>query len=124
MDLHNWNTAVTLTWNLFDGFGTGARVASLRSQQTQNEWEESEYESTLEILLRNAAADWQAALNAIEEAILAPRRGRRGRAGRRRRGSMRAPPPRSSSGGRPRPAARWNWKRRGTPATPWRRSPN
>ena len=71
MDLHNWNTAVTLTWNLFDGFGTGARVASLRSQQTQNEWEESEYESTLEILLRNAAADWQAALNAIEEAILA-----------------------------------------------------
>ena len=71
LELHNWNAGVTLTWNLFDGFGSGSRVASLRSQRTQNDWEQNEYESTLEVTLRNATANWQAALTAIEEATLA-----------------------------------------------------
>lgn len=71
MALHNWNAGVSLTWNLFDGFGAGSRVASLRSQVTQNDWEQNEYESTLEVTLRNATANWQAALAAIEEATLA-----------------------------------------------------
>ena len=69
--LHNWNAGVTLTWNLFDGFGSGSRVASLRSQATQNDWERDEYETTLEVTLRNAVANWEAALAAIEEATLA-----------------------------------------------------
>ena len=71
LELHNWNAGVSLSWNLFDGFGSGSRVASLRSQETQNEWEQNEYETTLEVLLRAAAADWQAALHAIGEATLA-----------------------------------------------------
>ena len=71
LQLHNWNAGVSLTWNLFDGFGSGSRVASLRSQVTQNDWEANEYESTLEVTLRNATANWQAALTAIEEATLA-----------------------------------------------------
>ncbi len=71
LQLHNWNAGVTLNWNLFDGFGTGSRVASLRSQMTQNDWEANEYEATLEVTLRNATANWQAALTAIEEATLA-----------------------------------------------------
>jgi outer membrane protein TolC len=71
LELHNWNAGVSLTWNLFDGFGSGSRVASLRSQITQNDWEQNEYESTLEVTLRNATANWQAALTAIEEATLA-----------------------------------------------------
>jgi outer membrane protein TolC len=69
--LHNWNAGVSLNWSLFDGFGSGSRVASLRSQITQNDWEQNEYESTLEVTLRNATANWQAALTAIEEATLA-----------------------------------------------------
>ena len=71
LQLHNWNAGVTLSWNLFDGFGSGSRVASLRSRVTQNDWEQNEYESTLEVTLRNATANWQAALTAIEEATLA-----------------------------------------------------
>ncbi len=71
LQLHNWNAGVTLSWNLFDGFGSGSRVASLRSQVTQNDWEQNEYESTLEVTLRNATANWEAALTAIEEATLA-----------------------------------------------------
>ncbi len=69
--LHNWNAGVSLTWTLFDGFETGSRLASLRSQRTQKEWEENEYESSLEVQLRNASAGWLAALNAVEEATLA-----------------------------------------------------
>ena len=71
IQLHNWNAGVSLTWNLFDGFGSRSRVASLRSQVTQNDWEQNEYESTLEVLLRGATADWQAALTALEDATLA-----------------------------------------------------
>ena len=71
LQLHNWNAGVTLSWNLFDGFGSGSRVASLRSRVTQNDWEQNEYESTLEVTLRNATANWEAALTAIEEATLA-----------------------------------------------------
>ena len=71
MALHNWNAGVNLTWNLFDGFGARSRVASLRSQVTQNDWEQNEYEGTLEVTLRNATANWQAALTAIEDATLA-----------------------------------------------------
>ena len=71
LQLHNWNAGVTLTWNLFDGFGSRSRVASLRSQRTQNDWEQDEYESTLEVTLRNATADWEAALTALEDATLA-----------------------------------------------------
>ena len=71
LELHNWNAGVSLTWNLFDGFGSGSRVASLRSQRTQNDWEQNEYEATLEVTLRNATANWEAALTAIEEATLA-----------------------------------------------------
>lgn len=69
--LHNWNAGVTLTWSLFDGLGTGSRLESLRSQETQAEWEQVEFESTLEVLLRRASADWSGALSALEEAALA-----------------------------------------------------
>ena len=71
LQLHNWNAGVTLTWNIFDGFGSGSRVASLRSRVTQNDWEQNEYEATLEVTLRNATANWEAALTAVEEATLA-----------------------------------------------------
>lgn len=69
--LHNWNAGVTLTWSLFDGLGTGSRLQSLRSQETQAEWEQVEFESTLEVLLRQASANWNGALAALEEATLA-----------------------------------------------------
>lgn len=69
--LHNWNAGVTLTWSLFDGLGTGSRLESLRSQETQAEWEQVEFESSLEIRLRLASADWNGALAALEEATLA-----------------------------------------------------
>ncbi len=71
LDLHNWNAGVTLTWNLFDGLGRRSRAASLRSQQTQSEWEQNEFESTLEVFLHQAAANWNGALAALEEATLA-----------------------------------------------------
>ena len=71
LELHNWNAGVTLTWNLFDGLGRRSRAASLRSQETQSEWEQNEFESTLEVLLRQASADWDGALAALEEATLA-----------------------------------------------------
>lgn len=71
LDLHNWNAGVTLTWNLFDGLGRRSRAASLRSQETQSEWEQNEFESTLEVLLHQASANWNGALAALEEATLA-----------------------------------------------------
>ena len=71
LELHNWNAGVTLTWSLFDGLGRRSRAASLRSQETQSEWEQNEFESTLEVLLRQASADWNGALAALEEATLA-----------------------------------------------------
>ena len=71
LDLHNWNAGVTLTWNLFDGLGRRSRAASLRSQETQSEWEQNEFESTLEVFLHQAAANWNGALAALEEATLA-----------------------------------------------------
>lgn len=71
LELHNWNAGVTLTWNLFDGLGRRSRAASLRSQETQSEWEQNEFESTLEVLLRQASAEWNGALAALEEATLA-----------------------------------------------------
>ena len=71
LQLHNWNAGVSLSWTLFDGFGTGSRIASLRSQITQKGWEQHEYESTLEVLLRDTTASWRAALTAIEEVTLA-----------------------------------------------------
>lgn len=69
--LHNWNAGVTLTWSLFDGLGVGSRLESLRSQETQAEWEQVEFESTLEVRLRGASANWSGALAALEEAALA-----------------------------------------------------
>ncbi len=71
LQLHNWNAGVSVTWNLFDGFGTRATLARYDSQRTQTAWQQNEFESTLEVLLRNAAADWNAALEAIEDAAIA-----------------------------------------------------
>lgn len=71
MSLHNWNAGVSLNWTLFDGFETRNRIAGLRSRETQSEWEQSEFESLLEVELRAAAASWRGALAALEEATLA-----------------------------------------------------
>lgn len=71
LSLHNWNAGVVLNWNLFDGFGTRNRVAGLRSRETQSEWEQTQYESLLEVELRAAAAAWRGALASLEEATLA-----------------------------------------------------
>ncbi len=67
----NWNVGVTVNWTLFDGLGTRAQVAGLRSQRTRNEWEQAQYESTLEVQLRDQVRRWNDALAAIEDARLA-----------------------------------------------------
>ncbi len=69
--LHNWTAGVFVNWRLFDGLQTGSRAAGLRSQETQSEWDRSQYESVLEVDLRAAAASWRGALAALEEATLA-----------------------------------------------------
>ena len=71
MSLHNWNAGVFLNWTLFDGFGTRNRIAGIRSRETQSEWEQSEFESLLEVEIRAATAAWRGALAALEEAALA-----------------------------------------------------
>ncbi len=67
----NWVVGASVNWTLFDGLGTRAQVAALQSQRTRNEWEQLEYESTLEVLLRDQVRRWNDALAAIEDARLA-----------------------------------------------------
>ena len=118
LQLHNWNAGVSLTWNLFDGFGSGSRVASLRSQVTQNDWEQNEYESTLEGDAPERHRQLAGGADRDRGGHARPRRGhgggtgRRGRTHRRRRDGL-------PGHGRPcRPAATSSSKRPVTPMTP------
>ncbi len=71
IDRRNWTVGVRLNWTLFDGLRTPSRLAALRSQQTRSEWDQSEYEATVEVLLRDQVRRWNDALTAIEDAQLA-----------------------------------------------------
>ena len=113
--LHNWNAGVSLTWNLFDGFGSGSRVASLRSQVTQNDWEQNEYESTLEVTLRNATAELGGGAYRNRGSDARAGRGRGSGTGRYGRTRGRSRDALSRHGDGPGPAGKWNSRGRSTP---------
>lgn len=69
--LHTWNAGINFDWKLFDGHRTHSRVAALRSQKTQNEYDEQTFRDQLSVDLKEANGTWIRALEALEVTLLA-----------------------------------------------------
>jgi outer membrane protein TolC len=69
--LHNWNAGVRLDWTLFDGLRTNAEIEALRSQVSQNLFEEGSFRSELALELERTTGTWTRALEAVEVARIA-----------------------------------------------------
>jgi outer membrane protein TolC len=66
--LHTWTAGIRLNWTLFDGLRTDAEVKALRSQVSQNLFEESSFRSELSMELERTTGTWTRALEAVEVA--------------------------------------------------------
>jgi HAE1 family hydrophobic/amphiphilic exporter-1 len=69
--LHTWTAGVRLDWTLFDGLRTNAEVKALRSQVSQNRFEEGSFRSELSMELERTTGTWTRALEAVEVAQFA-----------------------------------------------------
>lgn len=69
--LHSWTVGVSLDWKLFDGYRTQSQTRVLRSQISQNEYDESAFRSQLSVQLKQANGTWLRALEALEVTDLA-----------------------------------------------------
>jgi HAE1 family hydrophobic/amphiphilic exporter-1 len=71
LGLHTWAAGVSFDWKLFDGFRTKSRTGVLRSQITQNQYDESAFRNRLSVDLKEANGTWLRALEALEVTNLA-----------------------------------------------------
>jgi outer membrane protein TolC len=69
--LRTWTAGVRLDWTLFDGLRTNAEVKALRSQVSQNRFEEGSFRSELSMELERTTGTWTRALEAVEVAQFA-----------------------------------------------------
>jgi outer membrane protein TolC len=69
--LHTWSAGFTFDWKLFDGFRTKSQTGVLRSQITQNQYDESAFRNRLSVDLKEANGTWLRALEAHEVTALA-----------------------------------------------------
>jgi HAE1 family hydrophobic/amphiphilic exporter-1 len=69
--LHTWAAGFTFDWKLFDGFRTKSQTGVLRSQITQNQYDESAFRNRLSVDLKEANGTWLRALEAHEVTALA-----------------------------------------------------
>ncbi len=69
--LHTWAAGIAFDWKLFDGFRTKSQAGVLRSQITQNEFDESAFKNRLSVDLKQANGTWLRALEALEVTGLA-----------------------------------------------------
>jgi outer membrane protein TolC len=69
--LHTWTVGARLDWTIFDGLSTNAEIAALRSQKSQNTFEEGSFRSELAMELERATGTWVRVLEAIEVAEFA-----------------------------------------------------
>jgi HAE1 family hydrophobic/amphiphilic exporter-1 len=69
--LHTWTAGVRLNWTLFDGLKTNAEIEALRSQVSQNLFEEGSFRSELAMELERTTGTWTRALEAVEVARFA-----------------------------------------------------
>jgi HAE1 family hydrophobic/amphiphilic exporter-1 len=67
----SWAVGVGLDWTLFDGLRTNAEIEALRSQVTQNRFEEDSFRSELSMELERTTGTWTRALEAVEVARFA-----------------------------------------------------
>jgi outer membrane protein TolC len=68
--LHTWTAGVRLNWTLFDGLRTNAEIEALRSQVSQNLFEERSFRSELAMELERTTGTWTRALEAVKVAQL------------------------------------------------------
>jgi HAE1 family hydrophobic/amphiphilic exporter-1 len=69
--LHTWTAGVRLNWTLFDGLQTNAEIKALRSQVSQNLFDEGSFRSELAMELERTTGTWTRALEAVEVAQFA-----------------------------------------------------
>jgi len=69
--LHSWAAGLVFDWKLFDGFRTRSQTGVLRSQITQNQYDESTYRNLLSVDLKEANGTWLRAIEALEVTSLA-----------------------------------------------------
>lgn len=69
--LHTWAAGIIFDWKLFDGFRTKSQKGVLRSQITQNQYDESTFRNQLSVDLKEANGTWLRALEALEVTDLA-----------------------------------------------------
>lgn len=68
--LHTWNAGVVFDWRIFDGHRAHSQVGALRSQMTQNEYDERTFKNDLSVSLKQAHGTWTRALQALEVTTL------------------------------------------------------
>jgi outer membrane protein TolC len=68
--LHTWNAGVIFDWRIFDGHRASSQVGALRSQKTQNEYDERTFKNALSVSLKQAHGTWTRALQALEVTTL------------------------------------------------------
>lgn len=66
LGLRTWAVGVSLDWKLFDGFRTRSQVGALRSQITQNDYDEQAFRNELSVRLKEANGTWLRAVEALE----------------------------------------------------------
>jgi HAE1 family hydrophobic/amphiphilic exporter-1 len=69
--LHTWAAGLVFDWKLFDGFRTKSQTGVLRSQITQNQYDETAFRNQLSVDLKEASGTWVRALEALEVTELA-----------------------------------------------------
>jgi outer membrane protein TolC len=71
LGLHTWAAGIAFDWKLFDGFRTKSQAGVLRSQITQNQFDESAFRNRLSVDLKQANGTWLRAIEAHEVTDLA-----------------------------------------------------
>jgi outer membrane protein TolC len=69
--LHTWAVGFSFDWKLFDGFRTKSQTGVLRSQISQNQFDESAFRNELSVLIKQANGTWLRSLRALEVTELA-----------------------------------------------------
>jgi HAE1 family hydrophobic/amphiphilic exporter-1 len=69
--LHTWAVGFSFNWKLFDGFRAQSQTGVLRSQISQNQYDESAFKNELSVLIKQANGTWLRSLQALEVTDLA-----------------------------------------------------
>jgi outer membrane protein len=68
--LHSWNAGIVFDWRIFDGHRANSQVGVLRSQKTQNEYDERTFKNALSVSLKQSHGTWTRSLQALEVTML------------------------------------------------------